>query len=141
MPYLLNVLLVLTFLFNIHVNWNKYVKKRDHFVFIMHQVNKYGVSRRWFTEADVEDFKIGALTTPNITRRMVKWKKEFFRRYISRILFIDTEQLSKMQFLRSYFSQILLINSELPTLKMVFLKFFFDFFFIFLFFCCWQISE
>ena len=32
-------------------------------------MNKHGVSRKWFTEADVQDFKSGALrTTTNITR-------------------------------------------------------------------------
>ena len=32
-------------------------------------MNKHGVSRKWFTEADVKDFKNGALrTTTNITR-------------------------------------------------------------------------
>ena len=36
---------------------------------IIHQVNKHRVSRRCFTEADVKDFKSGALqTTTNITR-------------------------------------------------------------------------
>ena len=35
----------------------------------MHRVNKQEVSRRCFTEADVKDFKTGALrTTTNITR-------------------------------------------------------------------------
>ena len=35
----------------------------------MHRVNKQEVSRRCFTEADVKDFKSGALrTTTNITR-------------------------------------------------------------------------
>ena len=71
MCYLLK-LLELTFLYNIHVNYNKYVKKRNYFVFIIHQVNKHGVSRRWFTEADVKHFKSVALrTTTNITRTMV----------------------------------------------------------------------
>ena len=55
---------------------NIYVKKINYFVFIIHQVNKHGVSRRWFTEADVKDFKSGALRTiPNITRGMVDCKK------------------------------------------------------------------
>ena len=35
-------------------------------------MNKHGVSRRWFTKADVKHFKSGALrTTTNITRSMV----------------------------------------------------------------------
>ena len=34
---------------------NKYVKKRNYFVFIIHRVNKHGVSRRWFTEAYVKN--------------------------------------------------------------------------------------
>ena len=46
-----------------------YVKKINYYVFIIHQVNKHGVSRRWYTDADVKDFKRGALrTTTNITR-------------------------------------------------------------------------
>ena len=69
MYYLLK-LLVLVFLYNIHVNIiKKCVNKRNYFVFIIHRVNKYGVSRRWFTKADVKDFKSCALrTTTNITR-------------------------------------------------------------------------
>ena len=40
---------------------------------MIHQVNKHGVSGRWFTEADVRNFKSGALrTTTNITRAMFK---------------------------------------------------------------------
>ena len=40
---------------------------------MIHQVNKHGVSGRWFTEADVRNFKSGALrTTTNITRTMFK---------------------------------------------------------------------
>ena len=36
---------------------------------MIHQVNKHGVSKRFFTEDDVKDFKIGALRiTTNITR-------------------------------------------------------------------------
>ena len=38
-----------------------YVKKINYFVSIIHQVNKHGISRRWFTEADVKDFKSGVL--------------------------------------------------------------------------------
>ena len=35
-------------------------------------VNKHGVSRRWFTEANVKHFKSGAFKTiSNITRGMV----------------------------------------------------------------------
>ena len=41
----------------------KYVKKRNYFVFIIHQVNKHGVSRNCITEADVKHFKSGALRT------------------------------------------------------------------------------
>ena len=37
-------------------------------------MNKHGVSRRWFTEADVKHFKNGILQT-NITRSMVNCKK------------------------------------------------------------------
>ena len=38
-------------------------KKRNYFVFIIHQVNKHGVSRKWFTEADIKHFQSGALRT------------------------------------------------------------------------------
>ena len=42
------------------------------FVFIIHKVNKHGVSTSKFTEADVQDIKSGALrTTANINRSMV----------------------------------------------------------------------
>ena len=74
----------------------------------------------------------------NITRSMVNWKKkEFLHVFISKILFIDTEQLSKMQislqvffkdsvdrfgttylkngFLWSCFSKILLIDFWIAT--------------------------
>ena len=74
------------------------VKKINYFVFIIHKVNKHRVCRRWFTETNVKDFKSGALRTiTNTTRSMVNWKKEFLRWCISKILFVDTEQLSKMQ--------------------------------------------
>ena len=67
-------------------------------------MNKVGVSRRWFTEADVKHFNCGALRTiTNITRSMITEKKEFLHRCISKILFIDTEQFSKMQI----FSQLI----------------------------------
>ena len=58
-------------------------------------MNKHGVSRRWFTEADVKHFKNGTLQT-NITRSMVNCKKEFLYS-ISKPLFIDIHQLSKLQ--------------------------------------------
>ena len=65
-------LLVLTFSYNIYVNENKYVKRRNYFVFIIHQLNKHGVSRRWFTEAYLKDFESGALRPiTNITWSMV----------------------------------------------------------------------
>ena len=34
----------------------------NYFVFIIHQVNKYGISR-WFTESNAKHFTIGALRT------------------------------------------------------------------------------
>ena len=46
---------------DIYVNENRYVKKRNYFVFIKHQVNIHGVSRRWITETDVKHFKSGTL--------------------------------------------------------------------------------
>ena len=53
---------------------------------------------RWFTETDIKHFKIGALwTITNITKSIVNWKKEFLHGCISKILFIDTEKLSKME--------------------------------------------
>ena len=51
-------------------------------------------------------FKSGALRTitNNITRSMINWKKEFLHRCISKTLFIDTEQFSKMYiFLHVFF--------------------------------------
>ena len=55
-----------------YIKTNTYVKKTNYFVFTMHQVNKHGVSRRWFTEADIKGFKSGTLRTiTNITRCMV----------------------------------------------------------------------
>ena len=137
-------LLVLSFLCDICmcvyicVNWNKYVKKINYFVFIIQQLNNHGVSRRWFTETDVKHFKSGGLgIITNITRNMVNWKKEFFHRYVSKILFIYTEKLCKMQiylmvffkdfadrfrstdlkngFLWSFFSKILLIDFRIAT--------------------------
>ena len=97
---------MLTFFYNILVNENKHVKKRNYFVLIIHQVSKHGVSRRWFTEADVKHFKSGTLRTiTNITRIMVDWKKEFLHRCISNFLFIDTEQLSKLQVSSQVFSK------------------------------------
>ena len=51
-----------------YIKINIQVKKRNYFVFIIHQVNKHGIPR-WFAEADVKDFKSGALRTiTNITR-------------------------------------------------------------------------
>ena len=114
------------------------LKKINYFVFIIQQVNNHGLSRRWVTETDVKHFKSGALEIiTNITRNMVNWKKEFLHRYISKILFIDTEKLSKMQislqvffkdfadrfritylkngFLWSCFSKILLIDFRIAT--------------------------
>ena len=103
-----------------------------------HHVNNHGVSRRWFTETDVKHFKSSALrTTTNITRSMVNWKKDFFYNCIWKILFIDTENLFKMQismqvlfmafvnrfgftylknrFLWSCLSKFLLINCRIAT--------------------------
>ena len=46
-----------------------HTKKITFFDFIIYPVNKLGVSRRWFTEADVKDFKSGTLRAiKNITR-------------------------------------------------------------------------
>ena len=69
-------------------------------------MNKHGVSRRWFTEAHVKHFKSGALgTITNITRSVVNCKKELLRWCILKILFIDTEKLSKMQISSQVFSK------------------------------------
>ena len=44
----------------------------------------------------IPNIKSGALrTTTSITRNMLNWKKEFLHMFISKILFIDTEQFSK----------------------------------------------
>ena len=95
---------------------------------------------RWiiteFLEGDL--LLSGALRTiTNMTRSMVNWKKEFLNRCISKISFIDTEKLSKIQislqvffkdfadrfritylkngFLWSCFSKILLIDFRIAT--------------------------
>ena len=95
---------------------------------------------RWiiteFLEGDL--LLSGALRTiTNMTRSMVNWKKEFLNRCISKISFIDTEKLSKIQislqvffkdfadrfritylkngFIWSYFSKILLIDLRKAT--------------------------
>ena len=50
-------------------------------------MNKRGVSRRWFTEADVKDFKNTALRiVKNITRSMVNWggKNSFTGAFLDR---------------------------------------------------------
>ena len=62
-------------------------------------MNKHGVSRRSFSEADIKHFKSGALRTiTNITRSIYsKLKKRIPSQVISKILFTDTEQLSKMK--------------------------------------------
>ena len=39
------------------------LKKRNYFVFSIYQVNKYGVSRRCFTETNFKDFMSGTLRT------------------------------------------------------------------------------
>ena len=89
---------MLSFLYDLYVNWNKYVKKRNDFVFTIHHVNKDGLSRRGCTVTDVKHYMSGALRTiKNITRSMVNWKNKFLHSYISKILFIDKERLSKMQ--------------------------------------------
>ena len=59
-------------------------------------MNNHGVSRKWFTETNVKHFKSGTLRT-STTRCMVNWKEQFLYRCISKILFIDTEKLSKMK--------------------------------------------
>ena len=76
-------------------------KKRNYFVFNMHQLNKHVVSRGWFTETDFKHFESVALRTiTNITKKRStfygKLKKKFFQRSITKILFIGTEQLSKI---------------------------------------------
>ena len=102
-------------------------------------MNKHVVSGTWFTEADVKNFKVRALRTfTDTTRNVVNWKKkDFLHMCISKILFIDTEQFSKMQtflkvffkdfvdrfgttyikngFLWSYFSKILLTDFRIAT--------------------------
>ena len=47
-------------------------KKRNYFVFIIHQVNKHGVSTNWFTEADGKHFRSSALRTITNTIRSME---------------------------------------------------------------------
>ena len=78
---------MLTFLYNIYLNFNKNGKKMNYFVFIIHQMNKLGVSRSWFTGTDIKHFnKNRAGNIPSI----LIWKtwipsqvqfKDFVHRY------------------------------------------------------------
>ena len=56
-------------------------------------MNKHGVSRSWFTKADVKDFKSGRLRT--IKNFYVELKKK--SQLYLKILLIDTEQISKVE--------------------------------------------
>ena len=70
----MNVLLsvISAYLFMQYTCKLKYVKKRNCFVFIVHLVNKHGVSTWWFTEVDTKHFKSGALRAmTNITSSMI----------------------------------------------------------------------
>ena len=64
----------------------------------MHLVNKHGVSRKSLTEDDVKQ-------SQTYQKNVKLKKKEFLHRCISKILFIDKEQFSKMQvFLLLFFN-------------------------------------
>ena len=122
---------------NIYVNLKKFAKKINYFssIYTSWIITEF---LRWFTETDARHFKSGTLQTiTNITRIIVNWKKEFLHWCISKILFIDTKKLSKMQislqvffkdfadrfrinylkngFFWSYFSRILLIDFRIAT--------------------------
>ena len=60
-------------------------------------VNKHGVSRRWLTEGVVKHFKGGVLRNINQKYGKLKKKNFFIGLFLHKILFIDTQQLSKMQ--------------------------------------------
>ena len=67
----------------------------------MHQLNKHGVSTRWLTVTNFKHIKSGTLRTiTNIIKKEYtcygKLKKKFLPRSISKILFIDKEQHSKI---------------------------------------------
>ena len=113
MTYVLNILIYILYIYIYLYILKIYVKKINYFVFIIHQVNNHGVSRRGLTETDVKHFKSGALRTIIITRSIVNCTGVF-------------QNFPKCKFLCRYFSRILLIDSESPTLKMDFLKLFFE---------------
>ena len=104
-----------------------YVKKINYFVFIIHQVNKNGVSGRWFTETDVKHFNSGAQRTiTNIARGIPsmgnekKWIPS--QGYFKGFVYTLQNSFLKCEIFHRYFSRVLLIDSELPTLKMDFFE-------------------
>ena len=92
-------------LFTKHIcKLGKYVNKRNCFVFIIHRLNKHGVSRRWLTIIYFKHFQnVSLKTITNITRNNFL-SSEFLQRYFSRTLLIDL-QLStlKMDFFEGIF--------------------------------------
>ena len=56
-------------------------------------MNSHEVSGRWFAETDVQHFKVVHYEQSQIPLK----EKEFLRRCISNILFIDNGKVSKMQ--------------------------------------------
>ena len=112
--------LVLTFLCNIHINWNKYVKK----------VILSLLYTRWINMEFLEDGLLKRMlnilreggasrTVTNITRSMVNWKKKKKKKNPSHV-FIDTEQLSKMQISLQVFFTDFVDRLGTTTLKMDF---------------------
>ena len=63
-------------------------------------MNIHGVSRRWITETDVKHFKSGTLRAiTNVAEKEYTFYgqlKKLLHRCISKILFVDTEQLSEI---------------------------------------------
>ena len=88
-------------------------------------MNKHEVPRRRIIETNVKHFKGSVLRTiTNTTAKeyiLIKWKKGFLHRCISKILFIDTEQLSKIWIsLDVFFNDF--VDILLCTLKMDFFE-------------------
>ena len=115
----LRKLLVLTFLRNIHINWNKYVKKVILSLLYTRWINmeflEVGLLKRM-----LNIFREGGAsrTVTNITRSMVNWKKK--KKKNPSHVFIDTEQLSKMQISLQVFFTDFVDRLGTTTLKMDF---------------------
>ena len=85
-------------------------------------MNKHGVSRRWFTEAYVKYFKGGwcIKNSHKYNQEYGKLKKKKKKKKNPSPVFIDTEQLSKMQISLQVFFTDFVDRLGTTTLKMDF---------------------